>query len=93
MPTLEEERQLPRSIIHHRPIAPDVISPQVQTPRASWHRQKHEPHTTGGPPSLASIRRTRAVRTALISSFAGDALCVLPHPGGGTAYQLGQYHP
>jgi len=39
MPTLLEERQLSRSALHT----------QVSTPRASRAKQKHEPHTTGGP--------------------------------------------
>lgn len=52
MPTLLEERHLSRSALRHRPITPDAIHSQVSTPRASKHRQKHEPHTTGGPPSV-----------------------------------------
>lgn len=55
MPTdLLEEQQLPRSAVRHRPIAPDVLTQHVKTPRASRARQHHEPHTTGGPPSVAA---------------------------------------
>jgi hypothetical protein len=58
MPTdLLEERQLSRSALRHRPIAPDAINTQVSTPRASQARQKHEPHTTGGPPSAHTSKR------------------------------------
>lgn len=53
MPTdLLEERQFPRSAIRHRPIAPDAVNTQVKTPRATRAKQHHEPHTTGGPPSV-----------------------------------------
>lgn len=53
MPTeVLEERQLPRSAVRHRPIAPDATQTHVKTPRASRARQHHEPHTTGGPPSV-----------------------------------------
>jgi hypothetical protein len=54
MPTLVEERQSPRSALHHRPIAKESINAQISTPRASRTRQKREPHTTGGPPLVAA---------------------------------------
>src|SRR5436853_4417726 len=55
MPTdLSEERQLPRSAVRHRPIVADVLTQHVKTPRASRARQHHEPHTTGGPPSVGA---------------------------------------
>ena len=56
MPTLLEERQLSRSALRHRPISPDAVNTQVSTPRASRQRQKHEPHTTGGPPSVYTTK-------------------------------------
>ena len=52
MPVDLLERQLPRSAVRHRPMAPDAINTQAKTPRASRARQHHEPHTTGGPPSV-----------------------------------------
>ena len=63
MPTdLLEKPRLPRSAVRHRPIMPDAIQTQVQTPRASRARKQHEPHTTGGPPLVT----TRAPGTWLI---------------------------
>jgi hypothetical protein len=55
MPTLlqdEAPRVVPRSALRHRPLVPEVRPFVVaSTPRASLERRKHEPHTTGGPPS------------------------------------------
>src|SRR5437764_672684 len=43
-----------------RPIAPDVLTQHVKTPRASRPRPHHEPHTTGGPPSRVPRPRRRS---------------------------------
>ena len=40
------ERNMPRSAMRHRPIAPDTTQTQVQTPRASRTGRRAEPHTT-----------------------------------------------
>ena len=91
MPTLEE-RQLPRSVVRHRPIAPDAMHTQVQTPRAGHSRQKREPHTTGGPPLVGARLKAKPKASGIRShlSGAGDALRVFPHLGGSTACELGR---
>jgi len=77
MPTnLLEKQQFPRSTVRHRPIAPDAIYTQVQTPRASHRRQHHEPHTTGGPPSVASGHTSRARDTWLIHLVFGMLITI-----------------
>ena len=80
MPTdLLEEQQLPSSTVRHRPIAPDVLTQHVKTPRASRARQHHEPHTTDGPPSVAAIplHRPQARGTWLISVVLGMLLMMV----------------
>ena len=74
MPTLLEERQLSRSALRHRPIAPDAVNTQVSTPRASRIRQKHEPHTTGGPPS---VQVSKAKSTWLVYLVLGMLVAVV----------------
>jgi hypothetical protein len=54
MPTdLLEKPRLPRSVVRHRRVMPDAVNTQARTPRASRAKRHHEPHTTGGPPSVA----------------------------------------
>lgn len=73
MPTdLLEERQL----LRHRPIAPDAINTQIKTPRASRARHNHEPHTTGGPPSVAPAHTPKARGAWLIYLVIGMCLSV-----------------
>src|SRR5689334_11582813 len=43
---------MPRSALHHRPIASDVEEFVVLSPRASRSKRHGEPHSTGGPPTL-----------------------------------------
>lgn len=42
---------IPRSVLRHRPIAPDVEEFVVRSPRASRGKRHSEAHTTGGLPS------------------------------------------
>ena len=75
MPTdLLEKPRLPRSTVRHRPIAPDAINTQVQTPRASRSKQQREPHTTGGPPSVVA---TKAGGTWLIYLVLGMLIAMV----------------
>ena len=62
-----------------RPIAPDAVNTQVKTPRASRARQHHEPHTTGGPPSVAArpAHRSKAHGTWLIYVVLGMLMAMV----------------
>src|SRR5436853_4318889 len=93
MPTdLLEEQQLPRSAMRHRPIAPDVQSLHVKTPRASRARQHHEPHTTGGPPSVAArpLHRSKVPGTWLIYLVLGMLMTMVLLWLGQTVFTWGQ---
>ena len=65
MPTILEEYHLPRSVVRHRKVAPDVQT-VVQTPRASRAKEQREPHTTGGPPLVSSAHPSKARGTWLM---------------------------
>ena len=57
------DRNMPRSSLHHRPIAPDTTQTQVQTPRASRARHQGEPYSPDESqmisPSPTQIKRRR----------------------------------
>lgn len=59
-----EAKTLTRSVLRHRPIAPDALNTQIQTPRASRVRQKpkshaHDDRAFASPPLTHAPRRTR----------------------------------
>jgi hypothetical protein len=77
------DRNMPRSSLRHRPIAPDTTQTQVQTPRASRARHQGEPyspdesHVASPSPTHAPRRIRKASRRWLIYLVLGGLLAMV----------------
>lgn len=60
--TMKTSEITPQSALRHRPIAPVTEEVRFVQPRASLTRTKHEPHTTGGPPAVNKLTKTRQLQ-------------------------------
>jgi hypothetical protein len=54
----ERRKIMPSSVVRHRPMFPDVQT-VVQTPRTSRAKKQREPHTTGGPPLVVPVHKSK----------------------------------